>query len=98
MGKPALQLLGDGMDVAEAALQRMAFEDRSGARRIVGEIDRLARLMNRVGRGHADDDAVVHRQLVASRDLLPDVGHRLQQEGAGRADADLGLGKVGLHD
>jgi len=38
-----------------------------------------------------------HRQLVASRDLLPDVGHRLQQEGAGRADADLGLGKVGLH-
>jgi hypothetical protein len=41
---------------------------------------------------------MVHREPVAGRDLLPDLGHRLQQEGARRANADLGLGEVGLHN
>ena len=59
MAEPALQLLGHGMDVAEAALQRMAVEDRRGAGGIVGEVDRLARLVDGVGRGAADGDAMV---------------------------------------
>ena len=61
--EPALQLLGHGVDVAEAALQRMALEDRGGAGGIVGEVDRLARLVDGVGRGHADGDAMVDREL-----------------------------------
>ncbi len=52
VAEPALQLLGHGVDVAEAALQRMVLEDRGGARGIVGEVDRLARLVDGVGRGH----------------------------------------------
>ena len=94
--KPALQLLGHGMDVAEPPLQRMVLEDRRGARCVVGEVDRVLGLVDGIGRGHADGDAVLDRQPVAGRDLLPDLGHRLQQEGAGRAYIDLGLGEVAL--
>ena len=49
MAEPALQLLGHGVDVAEAALQRMVLEDRGGAGGIVGEVDRLACLVDGMG-------------------------------------------------
>jgi hypothetical protein len=35
MAKPSLQLLGHGVHVAEAALQRMVLEDRGGARGVM---------------------------------------------------------------
>src|SRR5438034_10853240 len=46
MAEPSLQLLGHGVDVAEAAFQRMVVKDRGGARGTIGEVDRLARLGN----------------------------------------------------
>ena len=92
----ALQLLGHGVDVAEAALQRMVFEDRGGARGVIGEVDRLARLVNGVGGGHADVDALRDRDGGAGGKILPDVGHRLQHEAARGAEIDLGLGEAGL--
>src|SRR6185295_15012913 len=60
MPELALQLLGHGVHVAKAALQRMALEDRSGARGVPGEIDRLARLVDGVGGRHANGDALLH--------------------------------------
>ena len=97
MRETALQLLGDGVDVAEAALQRMAFEDRGGAGGIVGEIDGFASAMNGVGRGHAQGDAMIDGEHAAGAEFLPDRSQLLHQEGAGRADRHFGLGKVGLH-
>ena len=79
MGKPALQLLGHGVDVAEAALQRMVLEDRGGAGGVVGEVDGLACLVDGVGRGTADDDAEADAAgpgcpAYESRSLLRDGG------------------------
>src|SRR5437879_1875320 len=98
MAEPALQLLGHGVDVAEAPLQRMTLEDRGGAGRVIGEVDGLARLVNGVGRSAAHGDAVIERESGTGADLLPDRGQLLQEKGAGRADADLDLGEAGLHD
>src|SRR6266702_2889665 len=42
----ALKLLGHGVHVAEAAFQRMILEDRGSAGGVVGEVDRLARLVD----------------------------------------------------
>ena len=49
MPELALQLLGHGVNVAEAAFQRMILEDRGSAGGVVGEIDGLPRLVNGVG-------------------------------------------------
>src|SRR6266852_4411435 len=82
MPELALQLLGYGVDVAEAALQWMVLEDRRGARGIVGEVDRLARLVDGVGRGHPDIDALRYRDGGAGGERFPGVGHRLQHVAA----------------
>src|SRR2546430_13060119 len=79
----ALQLLGHGMDVAETALQRMVVEDRGRAGGIVGEVDGFASAVDRMCRGHADDDALFDRDQGAGAEMLPDLGHRLQEIGAG---------------
>src|SRR6202158_3866951 len=97
MPELTLQLLGHGMDVAEAALQRMVFEDRRGTRRIVSEIDRFARFVDGVGRRHANGDALRDRDGGAGRKILPGVSHRLQHESARGAQIDFGLSQVGLH-
>src|SRR6266436_865894 len=61
MAEPALQLLSHGVDVAESTLQRMPLEDRGGSGGVIGEINRLAPLVDGVGGGHADDDALFDR-------------------------------------
>src|SRR3977135_3410143 len=73
----SLQLLGYGVDIAEAALQRMVLEDRGGARGIVGEVDRLARLVNGMGRGHADRDALLNRDHGAGAQILWETSPRM---------------------
>ena len=93
----ALQLLGHGVDIAEPAFQRVVLEDRGGTGGIIGEVDRLARLVDGVGSGHANRDALGDRDACAGDEILPDIGHRLQHEAARGAQIDLGLGKPGLH-
>src|SRR6266404_3920297 len=70
MPELSLQLLGYGVNIAEAALQRMVLEDSGGACSIVGEVDRLARLVNGVGGGHADRDALFDRDHGAGAQIL----------------------------
>src|SRR5438445_903848 len=97
MAGPALQLLGHGMNVTEATLERMVLEDRGGAGRVVGEVDRLTCLVDGMCRGHAYGDALLDRDRGSSAEMLPDLGHRLQHEAARGAEIDLGLGEPGLH-
>jgi hypothetical protein len=97
MSELALQLLGHGVDVAEAPLQRMVFEDRRGARGVIGEVDCLSRLVNGVGGGHADVHALSHRDGRARTNILPGVGHRLQHIAARGPEIDLRLGEVALN-
>ena len=98
MASASLQLLGDGMDVTEAPLQRMGVEDRRGAGRIIGEVDSLAASVDRMGGGHSDGHALLDRDQGAGAEMLPDFGHRLQQIGSCRAQIDLGLRKARLQD
>src|SRR5215212_205441 len=57
----ALALLRHRMQIAEAALEWIIFENRRRAGGVVGEINHLARLLDRVSR----DDAVVDALLVS---------------------------------
>src|SRR5579859_439620 len=98
MAEAPLQLLGHGMNIAEAALQRMALEDRSRAGCVVSEVDRLARFVNRMRCSHAHGHALRHRDDRTGAEMLPDLRHRLQHEAPCRTQADLGLGEIGLHD
>src|SRR5882757_6731326 len=97
MAEPALQLLGHGVDVTEAAFQRMVLEDRRGSGGMIGEVDRLARLVDGVGSGQADGDALLDRDGGAGGEVLPYVGHRLQYETARGAEIDFSLGEARLH-
>src|SRR5258708_40106100 len=97
MAGPALQLLGYSMNVAEATLERMVLEDRGGTGCVVGEVNRLTCLVDGMGRGHADGDALLDRDRGSSAEMLPDIGHRLQHEAARGAQIDFGLGEAGLH-
>ena len=92
-----LQLLGYSVDIAEAALERVVLEDRGGAGRVIGEVDRLTRLVDGMGRGHAHSDALLDRDRGPGAQMFPDISHRLQHEAARGAQIDFGLRKAGLH-
>ena len=50
MDRPALALLGSGMDVAHAPFERVRLEDRARPGRVVKGRDDVARLVDRPGR------------------------------------------------
>ena len=87
----ALELLGDGMEVAEAALEGRLCEDRAGACRIVEQVGGRLRLVNREGGGEADADPVLDFQPVCVLRCRPDVLDLGKHEGARRAYARDGL-------
>src|SRR6476469_2115370 len=98
MAQPPLQLLGHGVDIAEAALQRMVLEDRGGAGGRIGEVYGLACLVDGMGCGHPDRDPLLDRDGRAVAEILPDIGHRLQYEAARGAEIDFGLRQPGLNN
>ena len=69
MGVAGLDLLRDGVHVAEAALEFVGAEHGGGARHVIGGIDHLGRLMDGPGRGDA------HRRAVFLAELAG-LGHR----------------------
>src|SRR5581483_8153429 len=73
LDRPALALLGAGMDVAQAPLQRMAVEDRQRAGHLVRGIDDLLGLVDRPGRGQAEAPALLAGRPVAAQRLLPEI-------------------------
>src|SRR5262249_57317467 len=72
--KLRLGLLRHRMHVAEAALERIAFEDRGGAGGEISRLGDLARLLARMNRGHAQPHALAYRDGIVLRrapDLVP---------------------------
>src|SRR5271165_4311488 len=72
--RPALALLGSGVDVAQAALKRVLIEHRSRSGRTVDGGDDVARLMDRPGRREAQPDMLLVTELPATFGLFPHLG------------------------
>ena len=62
-----LALLGHGVQVAEAPLERILVEDRVGAGGVIGEIHHLARLLDGEAGDAAAGDALRRRLIVSPR-------------------------------
>jgi hypothetical protein len=61
-----LALLGPGVDVAQAALERVLVEHRRGAGGVVDARDDVARLLDRPGRGEAQLPMPFGRELAVA--------------------------------
>ena len=101
MGVARLDLLRQGVDVAEAALEGAAGEDRVDAGGLVGAVGDIYGAGDRVGAGEAGSSAVrdVDRGCIGRRHLAGapvDLGHRVDQIAAGGAEAGFGACHLGL--
>src|SRR2546428_11463470 len=61
MRQATLQVLGDHVSVLEVPLERMVVVDGRRAGEVVGRVDDLRRLPDRVGRGQSQGGALVQR-------------------------------------
>src|SRR5579859_3426267 len=82
-----LELLRDGVDVAEASLERAILEDRVRAGQAVRGVDDRGRFVRGVGGGQSYGDLLVDGQDAVVRDGVPDLAKRLVQIGARSAKA-----------
>src|SRR5690348_5461555 len=73
MDGAALALLGPGVDVAQAALERVFVKDRGGAGGVVDARDDVAGLLDRPGRGEAQLPVPFGRELAVAFGILPHV-------------------------
>src|SRR6201981_3955692 len=87
----ALHLLRDGVDVAEASLERVRFEDRARSGGMIGHIDDPHRLVDSKGRGEPDHHPLLERDMTRSLDLPGDLLERLVQPSASGAETCFGL-------
>src|ERR1700730_14409681 len=86
-----LALLGTGVDVAQAALERGFVEARMRAGGTIDRGDALAGLVDRPGRGEAQPGVLLGPELPGTLRLLPHLGQGLVDQGAGRAQPRLAL-------
>src|SRR5438445_5647453 len=91
MDRPALALLGPGVDVAQTALERVLVEDRIRAGRTIDGGDDVAGLVDRPGRGEAQPSVLLGQKLAGALGLVPHLGEGLVDQGAGRAQLGLAL-------
>ncbi len=89
-------MLGPGVDVAQAALERVLVEDRGGAGGVVDARDDVARLLDRPGRGEAQLPVPFGRELAVAFGILPHVLEGRVDRGARRAQLRLALRDLGL--
>src|SRR5689334_17067027 len=94
----ALKLLDHGVDIAEAALERVALENRRRSRRVIGRVNDVLCLMDGPGRGQPYRRVVIERQAPRPPDVGPDLLERVQQESTRRPEARLGLRDLRLDD
>src|SRR5271168_2043632 len=73
MDRAALALLGPGVDVAQAALERVLVKDRGGARGAIDRSNNVARLLDRPGRGEAQLPVPLGRELAVAFGVFPHV-------------------------
>ena len=91
-----LDLLRQRMDVAEAALERRAEEDRRGAGGLVDPVRRLLGLVDGLGAGEPHPGAVGRADRLDVVGAAMHVLQDLDQPGARRADVGLAARHVGL--
>ena len=90
-------MLCDDVHVLIATLEAAILEDSVGPDHVVGQIDDLARLSDRIGRCHAQQRKLVLRQLPISYRRLPSLRHRRVEKHVSRAPAGLSPPDVVLH-
>ena len=91
MDRAALALLGPGVDVAHAPLERVRFENRRGAGGVIDGRHHVARLMDRPGRGEAQLGVVLGAEVAGALGLLPHLADHPAQIRARRAQLRLAL-------
>src|SRR5216683_3406852 len=98
MSAACLDLLRERVHVAEAALERAAWEDRVDAGSLVGEVCYLGRALDRVGASepHAGPVGYLDRRHFVG--MRVDRGERLDEVGSRRAEPRLRARHVGLYD
>ncbi len=85
MGVAGLDLLRDGVHVAEAAFELVGAEHGGGACHVIGGIDHRGRLMDGPGRGETNRCAMLVGERAALRQVAPHLGGRRIKIGARRA-------------
>src|SRR5499433_1288214 len=95
---PSLELLGHGVDVAEPAVERALHEDGGGPRRVVRHVGDRLRLMDGVGRGEPDEDALIEGEHTRVAHRAPDLVKRSQEEAARGSELRFRLRHLGLDD
>src|ERR1700730_15239703 len=96
MNGATLALLSAGVDVAQAALERVFVEDRIRAGGPIDRGDDLAGLVDRPGRGEAQPGVLLGPELPGTLGLLPHLGQGVVDQGSGRAQPRLPLRHLGL--
>src|SRR5438477_9271115 len=96
MHRAALALLGPGVNVAQAAFERVLVEDRVRAGDVIDRRDDIARLLDRPGRGEAQLPVPFGREVAVALGILPHVLERRVDRGARRAQFRLALRDLGL--
>lgn len=94
----ALDLLGDGVGVLEAALDGVAFEDGAGAADGVGEVDDYHCFPDGVGAREAEVDAVVGGEGEAGGDVGPEGACGGLEVGVGGGPMGFGVADLSLGD
>jgi hypothetical protein len=89
-------VLSHGVDVAEAAFERVARVDRGAAGVGVHQIDRLHRCLHGVRAPEAQHRDLAHRQLAPSLCRFPRLRDRIVKKGAAGEIQRLGARDIGL--
>src|ERR1700758_5528942 len=96
MDRAALALLGAGVDVAQAALERVLVKDRGGPSGVVDRRDDVAGLLDRPGRGEPQLPVLVAAEIAFLLGLAPHLPQSRVDEGARGAQLRLALRHFGL--
>src|SRR5262249_47794840 len=95
---PPLELLGDRVDVTEAALEGIALKDGRGPRRVIHRVDDFLRLVDGKRCGQTDQHALLDGELAYAPDAAPDLVQRREEKTARRAQLRLALRHLRLDD
>src|SRR5579883_3509968 len=98
MRAAGLELLGNGVQVAEAALERMLLEDGRGTGGVIGEIADGNGFLDRLRRREPDGHALTDGESVRALNRRPDLAERAPEVHAGGAQPRLRLRDLGLRD
>jgi len=98
MRAAALHLLADRMNVAEAPLKRIVFENRGGAGFLIDGFHHFTRRLNGEGGRKADGNPLIIRHLKPRFGTRPALAQRFKQQAARRTPARFSARDQALND